>query len=277
MTLTCSHAGRRRQTSSQTALFMDQPCTKTQGTVADILIYREKRIKGNTAVPGIIYSICDLSAVSLCRLLIEYIIFSFMEPTVYLLLSAVVAYLVGSFSTAIVTCKLMGLEDPRSGGSNNPGATNVLRLGGKKAAIITLIGDMLKGLIPVLAVSLLFDDDRATALAALFAFLGHVFPVYYGFRGGKGVATFYGAVLAISWQTGLVALLIWLAMAAITKISSLSALVSIFCTPFILWYISQSMALTLASAMMSLIVFWRHKKNIRSILQGSEPRIGQKK
>ena len=200
-----------------------------------------------------------------------------MEPTLYLPLSAIVAYLIGSFSTAIVTCKIMGLEDPRSGGSKNPGATNVLRLGGKKAAIITLIGDMLKGLIPVLAVALLFADNRATALAALLAFLGHVFPVYYGFSGGKGVATYYGAVLAINWQTGLLALLIWLAMAAITKISSLSALVSIFFSPLILWYFTRSTELSLAVGLMSLIVFWRHKKNIQAILQGSEPRIGQKK
>lgn len=274
--LTCSHGGRRLHTSSQTALFMAQPCTKTQCTESGIRGHGAHKQYRTVIFIKHLYFFCG----KLVRIFAEYLNFSlryYMEPTVSLVLSAIAAYLVGSFSTAIVTCRLMGLEDPRSSGSNNPGATNVLRLGGKKAAIITLIGDMLKGLIPVLAVSFLFASKGATALAALFAFLGHVFPLYYRFRGGKGVATFYGAVLAMNWQVGLLALLIWLAMAAITKISSLSALVSIFLTPFVLWYFSQSPELTGAAALMSLIAFWRHKNNIRAILQGNEPRIGQKK
>ncbi|MBT8129013.1 MAG: glycerol-3-phosphate acyltransferase, partial [Gammaproteobacteria bacterium] len=115
-----------------------------------------------------------------------------MNFEVHYLIYALAGYLVGSVSTAIITCKLMGLTDPRSVGSNNPGATNVLRHGGKKAAIITLIGDMLKGLAPVLVVTLIEPTATAIALTGLGAFLGHVFPVYYGFRGGKGVATYYG-------------------------------------------------------------------------------------
>lgn len=192
-----------------------------------------------------------------------------------IILFAGMAYLIGSISTAIITCKIMAIEDPRKTGSNNPGATNVLRHGGKKAAIITLTGDMLKGLIPILIVIQLQTDTRIIALVGLCALLGHVFPVYYGFKGGKGVATYYGVILGISWQVGLIALAIWLLMAALLKISSLSALVSIFSTPFILWYFSHSVELTAAIALMSLLVFWRHKTNITSLLQGSETKIGK--
>jgi glycerol-3-phosphate acyltransferase PlsY len=199
-----------------------------------------------------------------------------MQYYLNIILYAGLAYLIGSFSSAIVTCKIMGIEDPRKTGSNNPGATNVLRHGGKKAAIITLTGDMLKGLIPVLLANQFQLDVLIIALVGLFAFLGHVFPVYYGFKGGKGVATYYGVILGINWQVGLIALLIWLSVAAILKISSLSALVSIFFTPFILWYFSQSIELTSAVVLMSIIVFWRHKNNIRSILQGSETKIGKR-
>jgi len=185
------------------------------------------------------------------------------------------AYLIGSFSTAIITCKIMGIEDPRKTGSNNPGATNVLRHGGKKAAIITLIGDMIKGLIPVL-ISLQFQTEHLTiGLVGLFALLGHIFPIYYGFNGGKGVATYYGVILGINWQVGLIALAVWLLAAALLKISSLSALISIFLTPLILWYFSQSIELCSAVAVMSLFVFWRHKRNIKSLLQGNEAKIGK--
>ena len=202
-----------------------------------------------------------------------------MEYTLNIILFTGLAYLIGSFSSAIVTCKIMGIEDPRNTGSQNPGATNVLRHGGKKAAIITLLGDMLKGLIPVLVVSQLQvyqlqTDTLIIALVGLFALLGHIFPVYYGFKGGKGVATYYGVILGMNWLVGLIALATWLGMAAIVKISSLSALVSIFFTPFILWYFSQSVELTSAVALMSILVFWRHKQNIKSLLQGSENKIG---
>jgi len=191
--------------------------------------------------------------------------------------AATLAYLIGSISTAIITCKIMGIEDPRNMGSNNPGATNVLRHGGKKAAAITLLGDMLKGLLPVLlAVQLQTQfhfDILTVAMVGLFALLGHIFPIYYGFNGGKGVATYYGVALGINWLVGLIALAIWLVIAKLLKISSLSALISIFCTPFILWFFSQSAELTTAMALMSILVFWRHKRNIKSLLQGSEAKI----
>ena len=167
----------------------------------------------------------------------------------------------------------MGIDDPRNTGSHNPGATNVLRYGGKKAAIITLIGDMLKGLIPVLLVQQFTSDSLLIALVGLFALLGHVFPIYYRFKGGKGVATFYGVILGFNWLTGLIALGIWLLVAMLVKISSLSALVSIFSASFILWYFTASIELTTAVAAMSIIVFWRHKKNIASLLKGNEDRI----
>ncbi len=188
--------------------------------------------------------------------------------------ACLLAYLIGSISTAIITCKVMGIEDPRKIGSNNPGATNVLRHGGKKAAIITLIGDALKGLIPVFIAIQLQLDILTVSLAGLFALLGHIFPIYYGFKGGKGVATYYGVILGMSWMVGLIALIIWLSIATVLKISSLAALISIFSTPFILWYFSQSIELTSAVALMSVFIFWRHKKNIQALLQGSETKIG---
>ena len=169
----------------------------------------------------------------------------------------------------------MGFEDPRTTGSNNPGATNVLRHGGKKAAIITLLGDMLKGLIPVFFASQIHTSTLTLALVSLFALLGHIFPVYYGFKGGKGVATYYGVILGLNWHIGVIALAIWLVIAAVLKISSLSALISIFLTPFILWYFTQSIELTAAVTVMSVFVFWRHKKNIKSLLSGSEVKIGK--
>ncbi|UCB54468.1 MAG: glycerol-3-phosphate 1-O-acyltransferase PlsY [Thiotrichales bacterium] len=193
------------------------------------------------------------------------------------LVYALAGYLVGSVSTAIITCRLMRLDDPRQVGSNNPGATNVLRHGGKKAAIITLIGDMLKGVFPVVVVAAIEPAPMAIAVTGLGAFLGHIFPVYYGFKGGKGVATYYGALLGFSWLTGLAAMLVWNLTALVTKLSSLSALVSALCAPFILWYISGSVELTAALTIMTLILFWRHRSNVRNIIDGKEHKIGVKK
>jgi glycerol-3-phosphate acyltransferase PlsY len=200
-----------------------------------------------------------------------------MNFEIHYLIYALAGYLVGSVSTAIITCKLMGLEDPRSVGSNNPGATNVLRHGGKMAAIITLIGDMLKGLVPVIAVTMIEPAAGAIALTGLGAFLGHVFPVYYGFKGGKGVATFYGVLLGFSWMAGIAALLVWLLTAFVSKLSSLSALVSALSAPFILWYSSHSPELTVMLGLMTALLFWRHRSNVRNIIDGKEHKIGVKK
>mgnify|MGYP001826818685 CR=1 FL=1 len=196
-----------------------------------------------------------------------------MDQYLNIILFAGAAYLIGSISTAIITCKIMGIEDPRKTGSHNPGATNVLRHGGKKAAIITLFGDMLKGLIPVLIAVPFQLEPFGIAMVGLFALLGHVFPIYYGFKGGKGVATYYGVILGINWQVGLIALAIWLAVAKLLKISSISALVSLFFTPIILWYFSASIELAATAALMSIIVFWRHTSNIRALIKGTEEQI----
>lgn len=200
-----------------------------------------------------------------------------MNFELHYLIYALTGYLVGSVSTSIITCKLMGLQDPRQVGSRNPGATNVLRHGGKKAAIITLIGDMLKGLIPVSVVTIIEPVPTAIAITGLAAFLGHVFPVYYGFKGGKGVATYYGALLGFNWIAGIAALVIWLLTAFVVKISSLSALVSALLAPLILWQVSHSVELSLALGVMTLLLYWRHRSNIRDILEGKENRIGVKK
>lgn len=186
-------------------------------------------------------------------------------------------YLVGSISTAIITCKLMQLPDPRSVGSNNPGATNVLRHGGKKAAIITLFGDMLKGLLPVVIASQFTTQTEYLALTGLGAFFGHVFPLYFGFKGGKGVATFYGALLGFHWLAGVAALFVWGLAAAITRYSSLSALLSAASAPLLLYLFAADKALIFSAGLMVLLLYWRHRSNIQNLLHGRETKIGQKK
>ncbi|RMG58220.1 MAG: glycerol-3-phosphate 1-O-acyltransferase [Gammaproteobacteria bacterium] len=183
-------------------------------------------------------------------------------------------YLVGSLSAAIITCRLMGLPDPRSSGSRNPGATNVLRLGGRKAAAITLFGDLLKGLLPVLAARLLEQPVEVQGLVGLAAFLGHLYPLFFGFRGGKGVATALGVYLALDPRAGLAFIAIWLIMAALTRISSLSALTASLAMPPLFWWLSGSRRLAALVGLMVILVYWRHRSNIRNLLNGTEGRIG---
>jgi glycerol-3-phosphate acyltransferase PlsY len=185
----------------------------------------------------------------------------------------IAAYLLGSLSSAIIVCRLMGLPDPRTQGSNNPGATNVLRLGGKKAAAITLLGDTLKGFIPVLAAKLIGVSPLVLALVALAAFLGHLYPLFFRFQGGKGVATALGTQFGIHWQIGGLVALIWLLMAKGLNISSLAALVSMALAPLVVWYIWPAPELILMQVVMSLILFWRHRSNIRNLLSGAEGKI----
>ena len=187
------------------------------------------------------------------------------------------AYLLGSVSTAVITCRLMGLPDPRQVGSGNPGATNVLREGGKKAAIITLLGDMLKGLLPVLAGHAPGVSEPVLAGIGLAAFVGHLYPVFFGFKGGKGVATALGVTLGFHWALGLAVLGTWLAMAFVSRISSLSALVTALLAPVYAWFITGSEALVVAGVVMTLLVFWRHRSNIRNLVNGTEGKIGSKK
>jgi glycerol-3-phosphate acyltransferase PlsY len=185
----------------------------------------------------------------------------------------ILAYLLGSVSTAIVVCRLMGLPDPRTEGSNNPGATNVLRIGGKKAAALTLAGDSLKGVIPMLACHLLGVSVTVFALAGLAVFLGHLYPVFFGFKGGKGVATALGVQFGLYWPIGATVGLVWLFMARVVNISSLSALVAMALAPAAVWYFWPAGELVLMQVAVSLILFWRHRSNIRNLLSGTEGRI----
>jgi len=186
-------------------------------------------------------------------------------------------YLFGSISTAIITCRLMGLADPRTEGSCNPGATNVLRIGGKKAAFLTLVGDMLKGLLPVLIAQLLQAGPLTLAATALAAFLGHLYPVFFGFQGGKGVATALGAQFGLSWQVGLVVAGIWLVMAALFRISSLSALTAMLLAPVCFWWLKQEPAFVAIMTAITVLLFWRHRSNIRDLFAGREGKIGTDK
>lgn len=190
------------------------------------------------------------------------------------LLMILIGYLAGSISTAILVCRAMGLPDPRSEGSRNPGATNVLRFGGKKAAAITLAGDFLKGWLPVLLARLVGLDDIGLALTALAAFLGHLYPVFFGFEGGKGVATAFGAILGLSWPVALAALAAWLFMAFVVRISSLSALTAAVVTPLLGWWFNLSLAYDAAILTMVILLIWRHRSNIRNLLAGAEDTIG---
>jgi glycerol-3-phosphate acyltransferase PlsY len=193
------------------------------------------------------------------------------------LLTVLAGYLLGSVSSAIIVCRLLGLPDPRTQGSNNPGATNVLRIGGKKAAAITLLGDSLKGLIPLVLAHALGLGPAGLAATGLAAFLGHIYPVFFGFQGGKGVATALGIQFGLYWPVGLSVAAIWLLMAKVLKISSLSALVSMALAPFILWYFWDEPWLIAMQVLISLIIFWRHKSNIQNMISGAEGRISTRK
>lgn len=183
------------------------------------------------------------------------------------------AYLLGSISSAIIVCRLMGLPDPRTQGSNNPGATNVLRIGSRKAAAITLLGDSLKGLLPVLLGHLLERGPEVLALVGLAAFLGHLYPVFFGFKGGKGVATALGVQFGWHWLIGLAVAGTWLFMAKVARISSLAALISMALAPLVVWLVWPSAELVAAQVIISVLLFWRHRSNIRNLIQGSEGRI----
>ncbi|WP_456378925.1 glycerol-3-phosphate 1-O-acyltransferase PlsY [Thiolapillus sp.] len=185
------------------------------------------------------------------------------------------AYLLGSISSAIIVCLLMGLPDPRTQGSNNPGATNVLRLGGKKAAAITLLGDALKGLVPMLVAHALQAPPLILALTALAAFLGHLYPVFFGFKGGKGVATALGTQLGLYWAIGLSIAAIWLFVAKVINISSLAALVAMALAPVIVWWFWPAPELVIMQIVMTSLLFWRHRSNIQNMLSGKEGKISR--
>ena len=204
----------------------------------------------------------------------------------YPALATLAAYLVGSLSFAVIVSRLMGLSDPRSYGSKNPGATNVLRSGNKAAAVITLLLDALKGWLPVVAVQAwggaLGLGEGTQALAGLAAFLGHLYPVFFRFQGGKGVATAAGAILAFEPWLGAATLLTWLIIAFFFRYSSLASIVAAVFAPA--YYLLgngvacyQSTPITLAMAAMGLLLLWRHRENINRLLAGKESKLGAKK
>ena len=185
------------------------------------------------------------------------------------------AYLLGSVASAIVTCRLLGLTDPRTLGSGNPGATNVLRTGHKAAAALTLTGDLLKGLVPVALARLLALPEPVIAGVGLAALLGHLYPLYFQFKGGKGVATMLGVLMGLNVLAGALTALSWLTAAALFRYSSLAALIAMALAPVYLFLMSASGVYTSMTLVMITLVYWRHSRNIRSLLQGEEGRIGQ--
>jgi len=194
-----------------------------------------------------------------------------------LLVFAVLGYLLGSVPFAVIVSRAFRLADPRSFGSGNPGATNVLRSGNKLAALLTLIGDAAKGWLAMFIAAKVGADETATAVAGLAAFLGHVFPFTLGFRGGKGVATALGVLLGFSGTLAGITAGVWLAVVAVTRYSSLAALVAAAAAPFLTWWLLGKTVLTLTVAVMCAVLIYRHKSNIQKLLAGSEGRVGGRK
>ena len=184
-------------------------------------------------------------------------------------------YLLGSVATAVLVSRALGLADPRSGGSGNPGATNVLRLAGRGAAALTLAGDVVKGVVPVLAARAADLPPGLVALVGLAAFLGHLYPVFFGFWGGKGVATALGALLGMEPLLGAAVLATWIIVAGVSRYSSLAALVASVLAPVYAWVGSGHPGVVGAVSAMALLLVWRHRANIRRLLAGEEGRIGR--
>lgn len=183
------------------------------------------------------------------------------------------SYLLGSVSTAILVCRLLGLPDPRGEGSGNPGATNVLRIGGRMPAALTLAGDVLKGTVAVLIARALTADMDTIAIAGLAAFLGHLYPVFFAFRGGKGVATGLGVLLGWSLLAAALSAGSWLVVAYLTRVSSFSALVTFLLAPLYVWWGTHSPALVVAMVTITVILYWRHRSNIANLYAGREKKI----
>ena len=193
---------------------------------------------------------------------------------------AVLAYLLGSLSFAVIVSKAMRLDDPRSYGSGNPGATNVLRSGNKVAAILTLLLDALKGVVAVLLARALAPrfgfDATIIALAGVAAFLGHLYPIFFRFQGGKGVATAAGVLLALDGWVGLASLGTWLVIAFATRYSSLAALVTAVLAPVYTWLMIGDPRVVALVAVMSALLVWRHRSNIAKLRAGTEGKLGGK-
>ena len=197
-----------------------------------------------------------------------------MENIEFKILFVALAYFLGSINSAILVSQAAGLPDPRNLGSGNPGATNVLRTGNKAAAAITLLGDLLKGFMPVVLTGLLIADIIIISVVGLAALLGHMYPIYYKFKGGKGVATLLGVLLGIDWILGLVWIAVWLSIAYLTRYSSLAALASTLIVLIASWFLYENTWFFLILLCMTTIVYWRHRVNIHKLLTGQENKIG---
>ena len=201
--------------------------------------------------------------------------------SVWGLAAVAAAYLIGSLSFAVIVSKFYGLDDPRSYGSGNPGATNVLRSGRKKAAALTLLGDALKGLVAVLLARWLQSyfglADEVVAAVAVAVLAGHMWPLFFGFKGGKGVATALGVLLALSWPVALICAAVWLMMAFGLKISSLAALTATVISPLAAMFLVQQPSWQAAIAVIAALVLLRHRSNIQNLLNGKESKIGSGK
>ncbi|MDA7441586.1 glycerol-3-phosphate 1-O-acyltransferase PlsY [Candidatus Pseudothioglobus singularis] len=185
------------------------------------------------------------------------------------------SYLLGSISSAIIICQICNLPDPRNKGSGNPGATNVLRIGGKKLAAFVLIFDGLKGAIPVMLAHYFGLNLFELTIILLSAFLGHVFPIYYGFKGGKGVATYLGGLIGLSFFVGLTFSIIWLIVAKVMKVSSIAALTATLLSPIYFYFITtHDVRATMVIFLINLFIYFTHRENIRRIMNGEEGVIG---
>ena len=193
------------------------------------------------------------------------------------LLFALPGYLLGSVSFAVIVSRAFGLADPRSFGSGNPGATNVLRTGNKLAALLTLLGDALKGWLAMALARLLHADLDIVVATGVAAFLGHLFPLFLRFRGGKGVATALGVLAGFSGWLALACAGIWLLVALLTRYSSLAALVAAAASPFVCWWLARPEPELYAVSLMAALLVLRHRANIRKLIAGTEGRIGSRK
>ncbi|WP_225028863.1 glycerol-3-phosphate 1-O-acyltransferase PlsY [Xinfangfangia pollutisoli] len=198
-----------------------------------------------------------------------------LSDTTVLILTAICAYLLGSVPFGVVTTRLMGLGDLRRIGSGNIGATNVLRTGNKPAALATLLLDGGKGAVAVLLARALVGAEDAAQVAGLAAFLGHLYPVWLGFKGGKGVATFLGTMIALAWPVGLACCATWLVAVLVTRISSVGALMAAGLAPLWLFVFDHGRLLAL-TAIFTLLIYFRHAANLARLKAGTEPKIGQK-